>query len=75
VLYSQAQYIAFYKATHLAQVTGPLVRAAENQASLTIRNNFVQPTVNAFGYMLDRFTLRWAGPQPPASATPGKARR
>ena len=28
VLYSQAQYIAFYKATHLAQVTGPLVRTA-----------------------------------------------
>jgi hypothetical protein len=61
VLYSQAQYIAFYKATHLAQVTGPLVRTAENQALLTIRNNFIQPTVNAFGYMLDRFTLRWAG--------------
>jgi hypothetical protein len=65
VLYSQAQYIAFYKATHLAQVTGPLVRTAENQAVLTIRNNFVQPTVNAFGYMLDRFTLRWSGSQPP----------
>jgi hypothetical protein len=61
VLYSQAQYIAFYKSTHLAQVTGPLVRTAENQALLTIRNNFIQPTVNAFGYMLDRFTLRWAG--------------
>jgi hypothetical protein len=61
VLYSQAQYIAYYKATHLAQVTGPLVRTAENQASLTIRDNFIQPTVNAFGYMLDRFTLRWAG--------------
>lgn len=75
VLYSQAQYIAFYKATHLPQVTGPLIRAAENQASLTIRNNFVQPTVNAFGYVLDRFTLRWAGPRPPASTIPGKARR
>lgn len=61
VLYSQAQYIAFYKATHLTQVTGPLVRTAENQALLTIRDNFVQPTVNALGYMLDRFTLRWAG--------------
>ena len=61
VLYSQAQYIAFYKATHLAQVTGPLVRTAENQALLTVRDNFIQPTVNAFGYMLDRFTLRWAG--------------
>ena len=61
VLYAQAQYIAFYKATRLAQVTGPLVRTAEKQASLTIRDNFIQPTVNAFGYMLDRFTLRWAG--------------
>jgi hypothetical protein len=61
VLYSQSQYIAFYKATHLAQVTGPLVRTAENQALLTVRDNFIQPTVNAFGYMLDRFTLRWAG--------------
>ncbi len=61
VLYSQAQYIAFYKATHVAQVTGPLVRTAESQAVQTIRDNFVQPTVNAFGYTLDRFTLRWAG--------------
>jgi hypothetical protein len=61
VLYSQAQYIAFYKATHVTQVTGPLVRTAETQALQTIRNNFVQPTVNAFGYMLDRFTMRWAG--------------
>ncbi len=74
VLYSQAQYIAFYKATHLAQVTGPLVRTAESQALLTIKNNFVQPTVNAFGYMLDRFTLRWAAAQPPAGTTGGKAR-
>jgi hypothetical protein len=61
VLYSQAQYIAFYKATHVAQVTGPLVRTAESQALQTIRDNFIQPTVNAFGYTLDRFTLRWAG--------------
>jgi hypothetical protein len=69
VLYSQAQYIAYYKATHLTQVTGALIRTAENQALLTIRNNFVQPTVNAFGYMLDRFTLRWAPSQPPRPAT------
>jgi hypothetical protein len=60
VLYSQAQYIAFYKATHVAQVTGPLVRTAEGQAVQTIRDNFIQPTVNAFGYTVDRFTLRWA---------------
>jgi hypothetical protein len=62
VLYSQAQLIAFYKATHVPQVTGPLVRTAEGQAQQTIRDNFIQPTVNAFGYTLDRFTLRWAGP-------------
>ena len=62
VLYSQAQYIAFYKATHVAQVTGPLIRSAEGQALQTIRDNFIQPTVNAFGYTLDRFVLRWVSP-------------
>ena len=55
-------YLAFYKATHVAQVTGPLVRTAEAQATQTIRDNFIQPTVNAFGYTLDQFTLRWAAP-------------
>jgi len=61
VLYAQAQTIAFYKATHSAQVTGPLIRTAETEAAQTIRNNFIQPTVNAFGYMLDGLTVRWAG--------------
>jgi len=61
VLYSQAQQIAFYKSRHVAQVTGPLVRTAQTQATRTIRDNFIQPTLNAFGYDLDRFTLRWAG--------------
>lgn len=60
VLYSQAQSIAFYKATHSAQITGPLVRTAENEAAQTIRDNFIQPTVNAFGYQLDGLTVRWA---------------
>jgi hypothetical protein len=60
VLYAEAQRIAFYKAGHAPAVTGPLVRTAENQALLTVRDNFIQPTVNAFGYTLDRFTLRWA---------------
>ena len=77
VLYSQAQYIAFYKATRVAQVTGPLVRTAEAQAVRTIRDNFIQPTVNALGYALDQFTLRWAAPagpgQPSASAGPGRS--
>jgi hypothetical protein len=60
VLYSQAQTIAFYKATHSPWITGPLIRTAEAQAAQTIRNNFIQPTVNAFGYVLDGLTLRWA---------------
>ncbi len=60
VLYGQAQQIAFYKATHATQVTRPLVASAETEAAQTIRDNFIQPTVNAFGYNLDTFTLRWA---------------
>lgn len=60
VLYSQAQNIAFYKATHSPQITRGLISAAETEATQTIRNNFVQPTVNAFGYMLDGLTIRWA---------------
>jgi hypothetical protein len=59
VLYAQAQQIAFSKADHDPQITTPLIEAAENQATTTIRDNFVQPTVNAFGYTLERFTLRW----------------
>jgi len=46
----------------VAQVTGPLVRTAEAQAAQTIRDNFIQPTVNALGYTLDQFTLRWVAP-------------
>jgi hypothetical protein len=60
VLYSQAQHIAFYRSTHVQQVTRPLIRTAEAEATQTIRDNFVQPTVNAFGYMLDSFTIHWA---------------
>jgi hypothetical protein len=59
VVYAQAQNIAFYRATHLPQVTQPLITTAEAQATQTIRNNFIQPTVNAFGYNLDRFTISW----------------
>jgi hypothetical protein len=61
VLYAQAQSIAFYQATHNPAITGPLIRTAEAQASQIIQNNFVQPTVNALGYTLTGFTLRWAG--------------
>jgi hypothetical protein len=60
VLYGQAQQIAFYRSTHVPQITRPLISAAETEATQTVRNNFVQPTVNAFGYQLDRFTIRWA---------------
>ena len=61
VLYSQAQLLAFHKATHVPAVTRPLISSAETEAARTIRDNFIQPTVNAFGYRLVRFTLRWAG--------------
>jgi hypothetical protein len=71
VLYAQAQTIAFYKATHAPGVTGPLIRTAEAEAVQTIRNNFIQPTVNAFGYVLDGLTIRWVAnvvsPHPAAS--------
>jgi hypothetical protein len=63
VLYSQAQHIAFYRSTHFQQITRPLIRTAETEAAQTIRNNFIQPTVNAFGYTLDRLTVRWAAGQ------------
>ncbi len=60
VLYAQAQQIAFYKAAHSATITRPLLTSAETQASRTIRDNFIQPTVNAFGYTLESFSIRWA---------------
>ena len=61
MLYAQAQNLAFYQATHNPQVTRPLVSSAENEAAQIIRDNFVQPTVNALGYTLDGFALRWSG--------------
>ena len=61
VLYAQAQNLAFYQATHNPQVTRPLISAAEDEAAQIIRDNFVQPTVNALGYTLAGFTLRWSG--------------
>ena len=50
VLYSAAQNLAFYRVTHVSAVSGPLVGAAESEAARIVRNNFIQPTVNAFGY-------------------------
>jgi hypothetical protein len=61
VLYGEAQSLAFYQATHNPQVTRPLVAAAEAEAGQIIRDDFIQPTVNALGYALAGFTLRWSG--------------
>jgi hypothetical protein len=60
VLYAEAQTIAFDKSRQSPDITHQLVGAAETEAVQTIRDNFVQPTVNAFGYKLDRFSIRWA---------------
>jgi hypothetical protein len=61
VLYAQAQSLAFNQARTNPSITRPLISAAESEASQIVRNNFIQPTVNALGYTLTDFTLRWAG--------------
>jgi hypothetical protein len=61
VLYAQAQNLAFAQATGNPRVTRPLISVAENEAAQIIRDNFVQPTVNALGYRLAGFTLHWSG--------------
>jgi hypothetical protein len=60
VLYSLAQSIAFDRVKHMPQVYQPLTTAAENEATQMIRDNFIQPTVNAFGYTLASFSIHWA---------------
>ena len=60
VLYAQAQNLAFAQAKSNPKITGPLIKAAEAQAALIIKNNFVQPTVNALGYTLTSFTIDWS---------------
>jgi hypothetical protein len=60
VLYAQAQSLAFAQVRSNPKVTAPLIGAAEAQAALIIRNNFVQPTVNALGYTLTGFTIGWS---------------
>jgi len=60
VLYAQAQSLAFAQVRNNPRVTGPLISAAEAQAALIIRNNFVQPTANALGYTLTTFTIGWS---------------
>jgi len=60
VLYSQAQSLAFSQVRTNPKITRPLISAAEAEAGQIIRNNFIQPTVNALGYTLADFTLRWS---------------
>jgi hypothetical protein len=59
MLYSEAQTQAFYRVSHVSSVTRPLISAAETEATQMIRNNFIQPTLNALGYTLTGFTIRW----------------
>lgn len=59
VLYAEAQRIAYRKATTSTQVTAPLLAAARSEATTMIRDDFVQPTVNALGYQLRDLTLHW----------------
>ena len=70
VLYAQAQNLAFAQVRNNPKITGPLISAAEAQAALIIKNNFIQPTANALGYTLADFAIGWsAGPL--AQARPG----
>ncbi len=61
VLYSQAQSMAFSQVRTNPRITRPLISTAEAEAGQIIRDNFIQPTVNALGYTLADFTLRWSG--------------
>lgn len=60
VMYVLAQQKAFDMATHSPAFERPIIAAAEAEATTIIRDNFVQPTVNALKYNLTSFTLSWA---------------
>ena len=60
VLYSQAQSLAFAQVRNNPQITRPLINTAEAQAAQIVRNNFIQPTVNALGYTLVGFIVHWS---------------
>jgi hypothetical protein len=62
VLYAQAQSEAFTQATTVPSVTGPLVAAAEKEATTIIGGNFITPTLNALNYKVSQFTIRWVPP-------------
>lgn len=59
VLYAQAQTEAYHQATTLPRVTGPLITAAEKEAAVIIRDNFIAPTVGALNYQVASFTIDW----------------
>lgn len=60
VLYQQAQSIAFDRVVHDTAISDPLITAAEQEATSMIKDNFIQPTVNQFGYTLNRFAITWS---------------
>ncbi len=62
VLYAQAQNEAFHQATTVPGVTGPLIAAAEKEATTIIGGNFITPTLNALNYKVSQFTIRWVPP-------------
>jgi hypothetical protein len=66
VLYAQAQQEAFQQATTVPGVTKPLIAAAESEAGKIIGGNFITPTLNALGYKVSKFTIRWV-----ATGSPG----
>lgn len=59
VLYAEAQRIAYRKVTASKRLTVPLLAAARAEATTMIRDDFVQPTVNALGYRLLDLRMRW----------------
>jgi hypothetical protein len=68
VLYSQAQAVAFQKATQVKSVTQPLIAAAEKEATTIVGGNFITPTLNALNYKVSSFTIRWVAPGAGAGA-------
>ncbi|MBO0821108.1 MAG: hypothetical protein J2P26_09690 [Nocardiopsaceae bacterium] len=59
VVYAGAQQEAFNRVRNVSSVTRPLISAAESEATTMVRDNFIQPTLNALGYTLTAFTIRW----------------
>ena len=61
VLYAQAQQIAFYKSTHVPQITRPLIaRGRDRRPPRPSGTASSSRRLNAFGYTLESFTITWA---------------